>query len=121
VARGALLLHAEIDATVTDKFVQLFEGAFVQQKVDALARRELPRIVFALAALRAAASLGFIGNAPQFLHAVGVPVLWNQAGLRLRQAVLPRKGNPLAQKCAPQDAWLSRWFRAAKLHRGAIP
>ena len=59
VARRALLLHAKIDAAVADKFVELFEGAFIEQQMDALARGQLAGFVLAFAALRAAAGFGF--------------------------------------------------------------
>src|SRR5216683_4946976 len=121
IAGGTLLLHSEIDAAVTDKFVELFEGAFVQQKVDALARSELAGFMFALAALRAATGFGFLGNAAKLFHAVAMLGFGNQTGLGLRQRVLPRKGIPLGQKCARQDAWRARRFRAAVRRRGAAP
>src|SRR5207249_12173460 len=70
VARGTLLLHAEIDAAVTDKFVQLLERAFVQQEENALARREFTGFVFALAAPGAAARSRFPGNTAKPSHAV---------------------------------------------------
>jgi hypothetical protein len=48
-----LLGHAEVGAAVGDEFVGFFEGAFVEQKVDALAGRHLAFFVLAFAALRA--------------------------------------------------------------------
>ena len=59
VARGPLLFHPEILAVVPDEFVQLLERAFIEQQIDALARAELARFVFAFAALRSAAFFGF--------------------------------------------------------------
>ena len=46
---------------MADKFVEFFESAFVQQKMDALARGEFAGFVFALAAFGAAACFGFRG------------------------------------------------------------
>ena len=40
VAIDDLLVHAEIAAAVAHQLVELFEGAFVEQQVDALARGE---------------------------------------------------------------------------------
>ena len=57
VARGTLILHPEIDAAVADEFVELFEGVFIEEKIDALARRQLAGFVLALAAFGAAAQL----------------------------------------------------------------
>src|SRR5260370_24535889 len=68
VAGRTLLLHTEIDAAMTDKFVQLFEGAFVQQKVDALARGELSGLLFALAPLLSSTGFGFPGNGAKLFH-----------------------------------------------------
>ena len=48
---GRCVLHAEIDAAMADEFVEFFEGAFVEQQIDALARGELAGFVFSLAAL----------------------------------------------------------------------
>ena len=59
VAGRALRFHAEIVGVVADEFVELFEGAFVEQQVDAFAGAELALLVFALAALGAAAGFGF--------------------------------------------------------------
>ena len=42
------LIHAEIDAAVLDIHVELLEGAFVEQEVEALARRELAALVLGL-------------------------------------------------------------------------
>ena len=72
VAGGTLVLHAEIDAAVADKFVELFEGAFVEEEIDALARGEFAGFVFALAAFGAAARFGFGAEAAEVVHAVFV-------------------------------------------------
>ena len=58
---GALLFHPEIDAAMADKFVELFESVFVEEKIDALAGGEFAGFVFALAAFGAAARFGFRG------------------------------------------------------------
>jgi hypothetical protein len=96
VAGRTLLLHAEIDAAVPDKFVELLEGAFVQKKMNALASREFAGFVFALAALRTATGFGFLGNAAKLFHAITMLGFRNQTAFGLRQRVLPRKGILLA-------------------------
>src|SRR5262245_28339745 len=58
VTRDLLLLHAEIDAAVLDEHVELLEGAFVQQKLDAFARRELAAPMLRVDALLSTAELG---------------------------------------------------------------
>ena len=121
VARGTLLLHAEIDAAVTDKFVQLLERAFVQQEVNALARREFTGFVFALAALGPAARFSFLGNTAKLFHAVAMLAFGDQTALGLRQGVLPRKEVPSWQKCERRDAWQSKWFRVAVQRQAAAP
>ena len=68
VARRALLLHAEIRAAVGDELVELLEGAFIEQQRDALARRQLAGLVFALAALGASAFFGRGAASAQFFH-----------------------------------------------------
>ncbi len=91
VAGGTLLLHAEVDAAVPDKFVKLLEAAFVQKKMNALASSEFAGFVFALTALRAATSFGFLGNTTKLLHAVAMSRFRDQTSLGLRQLGLPRK------------------------------
>ena len=51
---------------MTDEFVELFKRAFVEEQVDALARRQLAGLVFALAALGTASGFGFRVQAAQF-------------------------------------------------------
>ena len=58
VAGDALLVHAEVGGAVGDELVDLLEGAFVEQQVDALARGELAGFGLARAALGAAALFG---------------------------------------------------------------
>ena len=53
-----LLVHAEVGAAVRDQLVGLFEGAFVEQELDALAGRHLALLVFAGAALFSASGFG---------------------------------------------------------------
>ena len=71
VAGGALLFHAEIDATVADEFVELFEGVFVEEEVDAFARGELAGFVFAFAAFGAASGFGERVAALEFGYFLG--------------------------------------------------
>ncbi len=68
VARRSLLLHPEVRAAVPDELVQLLEGAFIEQEVDALARSELAGLALSLAALRPAASFSFRGKATQLFE-----------------------------------------------------
>ena len=57
---------------VADKLIELLEGAFVEQKLDALAGAELSFLVLARGALGAAARFGFGVAAAKFFEAVGV-------------------------------------------------
>ncbi len=59
VARRTLGFHAEIVGAVANKFVELFEGAFIEQQIDTFAGTELALFVLALAALGATAGFGF--------------------------------------------------------------
>ena len=68
VAVRLLLGHAEVVAAVRDQLVGLFEGALVEQKLDALARRHLAFFVLALAALRASAFFGKLVALFQFCN-----------------------------------------------------
>ena len=108
IACRPLLLHAGIDAAVADKFVQLLECAFVQQKVNALARHEFAGCVFALPPFGAAAGFRFLGNATKLFRAVAMFAFGNQTALGLRQLVLPRKEVPWWQKCERRDVWQSK-------------
>ena len=58
VAVRLLLGHAEVVAVVRDQLVGLFEGAFVEQELDALPRRHFAFFVLPLAALRASTLFG---------------------------------------------------------------
>ncbi len=58
VARNLGLLHAELDAAVLDIHVELLEGAFVEQEIEALPRGELAAGMLGLDALRTAAGAG---------------------------------------------------------------
>src|SRR5260370_41140875 len=69
VARGALLVHAEIGAAVAHEFVELFESVFVEETMDALACGELAGFVFALATLGTAASFRFSVEFAELFHA----------------------------------------------------
>ena len=66
VAVRFLLGHAEVGAAVGDEFVGLFEGAFVEQELDALPRRHFAFLVLALAALRASSVFGELVALLQF-------------------------------------------------------
>ena len=57
VAGNHLLVHAEIAASVGHQLVDLFEGAGIEQELDALARRQLAGRVLAREPLFAAAKL----------------------------------------------------------------
>src|SRR6266851_2690256 len=58
IAVRFLLGHAEVAATMRDQLVGLFEGAVVEQELDALPRRHFALFVLALAPLRASALFG---------------------------------------------------------------
>ena len=66
VAVILLLVHAEVGAAMRDQLVGLFEGAFVEQELDALARRHLALLVLAGAALFASTGIGQRVAALQF-------------------------------------------------------
>ena len=72
VAGRALRFHAEIVGVVADEFVELFEGAFVEQQVHAFAGAELALFVLALAAFGAAAGFGFGVELAELLEAIVV-------------------------------------------------
>src|SRR5690242_21409907 len=55
VARDLLVLHAEVDRTMLDEHVVFLERAGIEQRVDALARRQLALGVLRLDAARTAA------------------------------------------------------------------
>ena len=123
VSCGPLLLHTKIHAAVADEFVELFKRALVEQQMDALARGQLAGLVFALAALGAAASLGFRFQATQLLRAVigfggfGGLGRGDQAAFGFRQRVLHWRGtwaNPSTEalsgrRCGQRGAWQARW------------
>ena len=58
VARDDLIGHPEVEAAVCDELVDFFEGAGVEQQLDALARGQLAGRALALEALFAASQLG---------------------------------------------------------------
>ncbi len=66
VAEVLLLVHAEVVAAMRDQLVGLFEGAFIEQKLDALAGRHFALLMFACAALFASAGFGQRVAALQF-------------------------------------------------------
>ena len=59
VARGLLLLHAEIGAGMLDEGVELLEGVLVHQELDALAGGQLAALVLRVDARLPAAEAGF--------------------------------------------------------------
>src|ERR1700735_2789978 len=59
IAWRALHFPAEIGGMVADKLVELFEGAFVEQQVNAFARAEFSLLVLAFATLGSAARFSF--------------------------------------------------------------
>jgi hypothetical protein len=58
ITRDDLIGHPEVEAAVCDELVDLFEGAGVEQQVDALAHRQFPGRALPLEALFAASQLG---------------------------------------------------------------
>ena len=62
-----LFLHPEIGAAVTDQLIHLLERAFVDQEIDALARRQFAFFVLLGAAFFAAPRLGDRMPPPQFI------------------------------------------------------
>ena len=70
VAVHHLILHAEVARPVPHQLVHLFEGAFVQQQVDALPRRELALLMLFGPAFLAAPSFSRGVAAAQLLHSV---------------------------------------------------
>jgi hypothetical protein len=57
---------------VADEFVELFEGAFVEEELDALAGAEFSFFVLALAAFGAAASFGFRGALAKLFETIAI-------------------------------------------------
>jgi hypothetical protein len=58
IAGDDLLRHPEVETTVGDELVDLFEGTAVEQQVDALARGQLARLTLAAQPFFAAPELG---------------------------------------------------------------
>jgi hypothetical protein len=58
VARDDLIRHPEVETSVRNEPVDLFERPAVEQQVDALARRQLPAFTLAAQPLFAAPELG---------------------------------------------------------------
>ena len=92
VAQIALLVDAEVGGPMRHERIQLHEAAFVEQQLDALARRQLAAFVLLLDALLAAAELRLFAQLCQCasLSAVDKGVLrerwWAQQGSNLRPA-----------------------------------
>jgi hypothetical protein len=57
---------------MANEFVELFERTFVEEKVDAFARRELSGFVFAFSAFGTATRFGFGAEAAEIVHPVFV-------------------------------------------------
>jgi hypothetical protein len=57
---------------VADEFIEFFEGAFVEQQVNAFSRAELALLVFALAALGTATGFGFAVEFAKFVETIVV-------------------------------------------------
>src|ERR1700733_14962285 len=72
VAGRALRFHAEVVRMVADEFFELFEGAFIEQQLDAFAGAELALFVFALATFGAAAGFCFGVELAKLFEAVVV-------------------------------------------------
>jgi hypothetical protein len=93
VAKVFLLAHAEIRAAVGDQLVGLFEGALVEQKLDALPRRHLAFFVLLLAALSSAASFGELVAFFQFFQFLFEVHGGNyKLGIRIRLEAVGRVG-----------------------------
>ncbi len=79
VAVKLLLRHAEVAAAVGDQLVGLFERAFIEQELDALARRHLAFFMLLLAALLASALFGQVVALFQFFQLLfevhGAPII----------------------------------------------
>lgn len=76
VAGDTALVHAEIGGAVFDEHVELLEGTFVEEEVDALARRQLAALVLGVDTRLAAAEAGNVAAPFQFfenfLHAISL-------------------------------------------------
>jgi hypothetical protein len=66
VARDMLLGHAEVGRPRRHKLARLLKRRFIQQQVDAFARRQFTGLAFAFPAFRASTSFG-LGVAPRKL------------------------------------------------------
>jgi hypothetical protein len=83
---------------VADKFVEFFEGAFVQKQIDAFAGAELALFVLAFAALRAAARFGFRVSFAEFFEAIvmlarrGHRANSGKSKMEIRKSFGPRAG-----------------------------
>ena len=107
VAGDLDLLHAEIGRAVLDEHVELLEGALVEQKLDALAGRQLAAAVLRLDALLAAAEARL--GAPLFKPFEHVFHGWSL----ILGKMIPR----LAQPCERQNPTMGVCSTA--LHRPA--
>jgi hypothetical protein len=62
---------------MADEFVELFEGAFVEQQVNSFARGEFSLLVLAFAALCSAARFGFGVQLAQLFQAVVMSAMFS--------------------------------------------
>ena len=75
VAVNDLFIHAEIAAAMAYEFVELFECAFVEQKIDALARAQFAFVVLLLPALVAATRFRLCMPLTQLIELVHIALL----------------------------------------------
>src|SRR5205807_488492 len=73
VTRGTLVLHPEIPAAMTNKFVQFFKCTFVEEETDTFTRGELAGLMFAFAALGPAPGFRLPIEAAKLFRAVVCP------------------------------------------------
>ncbi len=66
VARNHLFIQSELARAMRHQLIDLLEGAFIQQQIDALARGKLAFFVLPLPPRRPAALFGRFVPAPQF-------------------------------------------------------
>ena len=66
IAVEDLIVHLEVTAAVTDEGVEFFEGAFVEEEVDALAGGEFAVTALAFEAIGATAEFGIGAAAFEF-------------------------------------------------------
>ena len=80
VAVDHLFVHAEVARAMANQLVHLFEGAFIEQQVDPLARQKLALLMLPLDARLAAARVGIGVAAADFGKSVGGHELQDTGG-----------------------------------------